>query len=214
MFQDKETSYRALNDRAARFANTMISLGLKPRDKVAVISRNCTEYVEIICGLVKAGLVHVPVNWRLSPEEMNYVINNSDSVAVVLGGDFSEKLNPVRKSLKNVPAGNYLLIGGAAEGIKSYEEMLARAPAAEPAVENGEFDPYFIGYTSGTTGKPKGAVTRHANWAIKIQGVELLLGISSTPDEVQLLTMPLFHMNAINSMGASLYLGQTVVVMD
>ena len=192
----------------------MLSLGLKPRDRVAVISRNCTEYAEIICGLIKAGLVHVPINWRLSSEEMDYVINNSDSVAVVLDREFLEKIVPIQKRLKNVPAGNYLLIGGLAEGMKSYEEMLAGAHAAEPSVENGEFDPYFIGYTSGTTGKPKGAVTRHAKWEVKVRGVELLLGISSTPDEVQLLTMPLFHMNAINSLGASLYLGQTVIVMD
>ncbi|MDI6775731.1 MAG: long-chain-fatty-acid--CoA ligase [Syntrophales bacterium] len=213
IFQDKKTSYRVLNNRAARFANAMISLGLKSRDKVSVISRNSTEYVEIICGLVKAGLVHVPINWRLSSEEMDYVINNSDSVAVVLTREFLEKLIPIQKRLKNVPAGNYILIDGLAEGMKNYEEMLASAPDTEPSVENGEFAPYFIGYTSGTTGKPKGAVTRHANWEVKAKGVEMLMGIQPTPDEVQLLTMPLFHMNAINSTGASLYLGQTVVIM-
>ena len=213
IFRDKKTSYRELNGRAARFANAIISLGLAPREKVAVISRNCTEYVEIICGLVKAGLVHVPINWRLSSEEMDYVINNSDSVAVVLGKEFLEKILPVREKLKNVPTTNYILIDGMAEEMKNYEEIIAGAEGREPSVENGEFDPYFIGYTSGTTGKPKGAVTRHANWEVKAKGFVMIMGIQPTPDEVQLLTMPLFHMNAINSMGASLYAGQTVVVM-
>ncbi len=212
--RDEKTSYRELNRKAACFGNAAVSLGLKPRDKVAVILRNSAEYIEIICGLVKAGLVHVPVNWRFDPKEIAYIINNSNSRAVIVGEEFLEKITPVKDNLTEVPGGNYVVVGNnPPEGMQKYEDLLAGVPDTEPAVENSEYDPYFIGYTSGTTGLPKGAVTRHANWEIKVNGMAMVLGVKTSPDETQLLTMPLFHMNAINTTGVSLYLGQTVVVM-
>ena len=215
IFQDEKISYKEYNQRAAKFANAMISLGLKPRDKVAVISRSSAKYLEIIAGLVKGGMVHVPVIPRFAPQEMEYVINNSEAVAVLVSAEFVEKVISIRKDLPNVPEKNYIVIGDEVSNtMQNYDKFIAGASDAEPGIENGEFDPYFIGYTSGTTGRPKGAVTRHANWPAKVTGFSKVLGVNTTPDEVQLLCMPLFHMNAINTAGLSLYFGQTVVIMS
>ncbi len=212
-FQDKKLTYKELNERAVCFANAMISLGLKPKDKVSVILRNCSEYVEIICGLIKAGLVHVPINWRLSPQEMDIVINKSDSVAVIIGQEFLEPVTSIQQKLAKVPRENYVMVGtGTPESMLDYEKLLGDFSTEEPGIKNAESDPFFIGFTSGSTGTPKGAITRHANWEIKTLGLTTLYGCNE-PDDVQLLTMPLFHMNGINTMGASLYLGQTVVCM-
>ncbi len=79
IFKDEVTTYAQLNERAARFGNALISLGLKPKDRVAVILRNRVEFLEIIYGAVKAGITLVPVNWRLAPGEMQYVIDKSDT---------------------------------------------------------------------------------------------------------------------------------------
>jgi len=213
IFQDKITTYAELNNRAARFGNAITSLGIKPRQRVAVILRNCTEFLEIIYGLVKAGITLVPVNWRLAPEEMRYVINNSDTCAVVVGEEFVEKLTPIMKELPNVAPNHYIFIGqNAPSNMHVYEKLMAKASDAELGVENKPPDPFFIGYTSGTTGFPKGAITPYGDWDIKILSLFTLLRLDN--DDVQLLTMPLFHMNAINTSSVSHYAGQTVIVME
>ncbi len=213
IFNDTITTYRRLNERASKFGNAMLSLGLKSRERVAVIMRNRTEFLEIIHGLIKAGLTLVPVNWRLAPEEMKYVINNSEASAIVVCEEFLEKLLPVMKDLPNVRKGNYVYLGDKLpEGMHAYEELLGKASSADPGVENQPADPFFIGYTSGTTGFPKGAITPHGEWDIKILSLFGLLRLDD--NDIQLLTMPLFHMNAINTSTVSHYGGQTVVVME
>ncbi len=213
IFNDKVTGYAELNNRAARFGNAIASLGIKKRERVAVILRNRTEFLEIIYGLVKAGITLVPVNWRFAPEEMRYVINNSDATAVVVDDEFLEKLTPIMKELPNVAETRYICVGQKAPAnMHRYEEMLAKAADSEPGAENKPGDPYFIGYTSGTTGFPKGAVTPYGDWEIKV--LSLFFFFRLRDDDIQLLTMPLFHMNAINTSSVSHYAGQTVVVME
>ena len=213
VFKDKVSTYKDLNDRAARFGNAITSLGLRPRDKVAVILRNSTEYLEILYGLCKAGLVHVPINWRFEPEEMRHVINNSESGAVVVGEEFAEKLGPIKDDLESVVKERYILIGQKALWkMLEYQSMLAEASNAEPGVRNAPTDPFYIGYTSGTTGFPKGAVSRHGDWPTKTTLFPALFRLDE--NAVQLLTMPLFHINAITSSSVSHYLGNTVVVME
>lgn len=212
IFDDKITTYSELNARAARVGNAISSLGVKQREKVAVILKNCDEFLEIIYGLVKAGITLVPVNWRFQPEEMRHVINNSESVALLVGEEFLEKLDPIKADLTNIKSDRYIVLGDKApEGMRLYEDCLAEASEEEPGVENGPSDPFFIGYTSGTTGFPKGAITPHGDWEMKVMSMSALLRLG--PDDIQLLTMPLFHMNAINTSSVSHYQGQTVVVM-
>jgi len=213
IFKDEVTTYAQLNERAARFGNALVSLGMKPKDRVAVILRNRVEFFEIIYGAVKAGITLVPVNWRLAPEEMQYVIDNSDTAAVVAGEEFLEKLIPIKKDLPKVDSGRYICIGeNVPDDMLDYKKCLADASDSEPGVEAASNDPFFIGYTSGTTGFPKGAVTPLGDWEMKIMSLFALLRLND--DDIQLLTMPLFHMNAINTSSASHYAGQTVVMME
>jgi acyl-CoA synthetase (AMP-forming)/AMP-acid ligase II len=213
IFNDVVATFKELNERAARFGNAAATLGLKPKNRVAVIMRNRSEFIEIIYGLVKAGMTLVPVNWRLAPEEMRYVIDNSDASAVVISSEFLEKLTPVMKDLSKVAASNYIHLGdNCPNGMHAYEKLLQEASTNEPGFENKPTDPFFVGYTSGTTGFPKGAITPHGDWDIKVISLFGLLGVGE--DDVQLLTMPLFHMNAINTSTVSHYGGQTVVVME
>jgi long-chain acyl-CoA synthetase len=155
----------------------------------------------------------VPVNWRLAPDEMSYVINNSESSAVVVGEEFLEKLTPIMKDLPNVASGRYVCLGeNIPAGMLDYEECLADVSDAEPGVIGKSSAPFFIGYTSGTTGFPKGAITPLGDWEIKILSLFGLLRLGD--DDIQLLTMPLFHMNAINTSSVSHYAGQTVIIME
>jgi len=213
IFNDRVTTFAELNERACRFGNAITSLGLKPKDRLAVILRNRIEFSEIIYGAMKAGVTLVPVNWRLTPEEMSYVIDNSDSCAVVVGEEFLEKVEPIKSELKNVAGDRYIFMGeNKPDDMLDYERFLADASTDEPGFVGDESDPFFIGYTSGTTGFPKGAVTPLGNWEIKTISLFGLLRLDE--NDVQLLTMPLFHMNAINTSSNSHYAGQTVVVME
>jgi len=212
IFKDRVTIYFELNDRAARVANAITSLGIKPRDRVAVILKNRTEYLEIVYGLAKACVTLVPVNWRFASEEMRYVINNSESSAVVVCMEFLEKLAPIMKDLSKVAAHRYICLDGDVENMHSYERLLAGSSNNEPGLENRSRDPFYIGYTSGTTGFPKGAVNPHGNWELKELSLSAIFGVSK--DDVQLLTMPLFHANAISSASIGHYGGQTIVVME
>jgi acyl-CoA synthetase (AMP-forming)/AMP-acid ligase II len=213
VFKDDVTTYAQLNERACRFGNALTSLGLEPKDRVAVILRNRAEFSEIIYGALKAGIALVPVNWRLAPEEMSYVINNSDACALVLSEEFLEKVEPIKAELKNVAGDRYIFLGkNKPADMLDYEEFLADASDAEPGFIGDDSHPFFIGYTSGTTGFPKGAVTPLGNWDIKTASLSALMRLDE--NDVQLLTMPLFHMNAINTSSNSHYMGQTVVVME
>jgi hypothetical protein len=133
IFNDTATTYAQLNERACRFGNALKSLGLEPKDRVAVILRNRAEFSEIIYGAMKAGIALVPVNWRLAPEEMSYVINNSDACAVVLSEEFLEKVEPIKEELKNVDSGRYIFLdGNRPADMLDYEEFLSGVSDAEP----------------------------------------------------------------------------------
>ncbi len=213
IFKDRKFTYAEMNERATCFGNGVRSLGLAPRDRVAVILRNRSEYLEIIYGLVKAGVTVVPLNWRFAPEEMWYVIDHSEASAVVVADDFFDKLVPVMKDLHRVGTGRIICLDAKPPpGMHSYEAFLADASSAEIGIENGPKDPFYFGYTSGTTGFPKGAINPHGDWDTRMMGLFGLFRLDE--NDIQLLTMPLFHSNAIASSSGGHYAGQTLVIME
>jgi long-chain acyl-CoA synthetase len=213
IFKDRKFSYAELNDRATRFGNGIRSLGLVPRDRVAVILRNRSEYLEIIYGLAKAGVTVVPVNWRFAPEEMRYVIDHSEASAVVVADEFFDKLAPVMKDLHRVGTDRIIYLDATpSTAMHSYEAFLADASSAEIGIENGPKDPFYFGYTSGTTGFPKGAINPHGDWDTRMMGLFGLFRLDE--NDIQLLAMPLFHSNAIATSSGSHYAGQTSVIME
>ena len=213
IFKDRKFSYAELNERATRFGNGIRSLGLVARDRVAVILRNRSEYLEIIYGLAKAGVTVVPVNWRFAPEEMRYVIDHSEASAVVVADEFFDKLAPVMKDLHRVGTDRIICLDATASAdMHSYEAFLADSSSAEIGFENGPKDPFYFGYTSGTTGFPKGAINPHGDWETRMMGLFGLFRLDE--NDIQLLTMPLFHSNAIATSSGGHYAGQTSVIME
>ncbi len=213
IFKDRKWSYAELNERATRFGNGVRSLGLAPRDRVAVILRNRSEYLEIIYGLAKAGVTVVPVNWRFAPEEMRYVIDHSEASAVIVADEFFHKLVPVMNDLHRVDTNRIIYLDAKPPaGLHSYETFLADASSAEIGIENGPKDPFYFGYTSGTTGFPKAAINPHGDWETRMMGFFGLFRLDE--NDIQLLTMPLFHSNAIATSSGGHYAGQTTVIME
>jgi acyl-CoA synthetase (AMP-forming)/AMP-acid ligase II len=108
-YLDKTITYRDLNSRVNRLANKLKSLGFRVGDKISLLLRNCSEYLEIIFALAKIGVTSVPINFRLAGEEIKYIVNDSDSKGFILEGEFLGKIAPVQSQL-NVDPDKYYLV--------------------------------------------------------------------------------------------------------
>ena len=154
----RQLSWAAVDERANRLATYLQGAGLTKGDRVAVIVRNSVEWPEITYGLAKAGFVLVPVNIRLTPAEMTFIVEDSGCKAAVVHADQAEI---AAGPLASAGIGTVLEIGGTSLG-KQYEEALAggRNVRSTP-VDLVESDLHVLLYTSGTTGHPKGVMNDH-----------------------------------------------------
>ncbi|MFH1624679.1 MAG: long-chain-fatty-acid--CoA ligase [Pseudomonadota bacterium] len=211
IYKDKRVTYRELDSRANRIANGIADMGLKKGDKVGILLSNCNEFVEIYYGMAKQGLISVPVNFRLAAPEIQYIVKNADSKALIMGEEFVDKVDSIRPHCEMIGEKNYVVLGDRMPDYAiRYEDLLAGASDSEPDVEIGETDPYFIGYTSGTTGFPKGTVMPHRS--IYNIVISHLIGRGISPSDTYLLIMPLFHSNSVWHSNLLLFIGGTIYV--
>lgn len=197
------------NDRARRLGNALLGLGLAKGDRVAVLAWNRLEWAEIYAATAKAGLVAVPLNFRLSPAEMLYIVQDCGAGAILAEHGLHGAVEEVRAGLA-IPAGRHVIFGGAAVGWQDYEDLLARAAATPPRVDVADTDPWALMYTSGTTGKPKGAIRSHRGMALLSLVTEIELGLGSEDDG--LLVMPMCHANSLNFFCSFGYRGAAVTI--
>ncbi|MFI6077341.1 long-chain fatty acid--CoA ligase [Actinoplanes sp. NPDC051343] len=181
LFGDEVTTYAQLLDRIARLASQLSSRGVRPGDRVAYLGPNHPAFVETMFAAHLLGAVFVPLNFRLAGPEVDYMLRHSGATALVHapGSTFSERPDAV------VEVGD------------AYENWLEAA--GEPAAIDVPVDPddvALILYTSGTTGRPKGATLTHAN--VVWNCFNLLVGVDVASDEVTLIGAPLFHVAALN----------------
>jgi acyl-CoA synthetase (AMP-forming)/AMP-acid ligase II len=207
---DRRCTFQELNDRVNRLANGLMSLGIQPRDKVAVLFENCMEMIESIFAIAKLGCVVVPINYRLIPREMAYQIDNSDSIALLFDRQYDGHIASVHHELTKVR--HWVSTGETGKVTSlSYEGMIKEYPATQPLVLIRDEEPLFILYTSGTTGRPKGAVLTHKS--TMLQTLNLATDIPAPNPRISLLVYPLFHSGGIMSFLWDLFIG-TVVVMN
>ncbi len=210
-------SRRSLNfaqwdERATRLANGLLSLGLNKGDRVALLAYNCVEWMEIYVALARAGLVAVPINFRLMGPEIAYIVENSGASALIVQDALREQVDSVRDALPVAPGRRVLLGGGAPDGWRAYEALIADSPRSAPAVDVTADDPFALMYTSGTTGRPKGAIRSHGGNTLIAMTTALDMGF--TRDDTALLVMPMCHANSLYFGVTFLHLGATIVVDD
>ena len=202
-------SYAQFWERAKRCAHGLRGLGLATGDRVVVFAGNCPEYLELYLGLQLAGLVAVPANYRLTGEELAYLVNNSRASALVVDA----ALAPLAEGEDGkLPFGRErtVVIGPLADHENAYERMLANASSAElPRLARPEA-PGAIFYTSGTTGFPKGAVMSHLCLLTRFSSWGWRYGI--TEEEVVLVPGPLFHQSFGSIAIIALCVGAKVVL--
>jgi acyl-CoA synthetase (AMP-forming)/AMP-acid ligase II len=213
-------TYRQWDERASRLANALLGLGLRPGDRVCLLAYNCVEWLELYVALARAGLVAVPVNFRLISSEITYIVQHCQARALVVQDALLERVEGIRDQLEIAPE-RYVRLGsgprapgraGERPGWHAYEALIAAAAADDPGIAVRPEDPWALMYTSGTTGRPKGAIRSHAASALLSLVTALDMGFSS--DDTALLVMPMFHANSLFFACTFTYLGATCVVDD
>jgi fatty-acyl-CoA synthase len=196
-FEGTTTSHAGFADRVRRTAGALAVLGVRGGDRVAWTGGNHPSALETLYACGQLGAIWVPVNARLTAPEAEYVLTHSGASVVVHGRDHGELADALRDRLPDVRAwvaGEPPAAGGADS--LPYEELLA---AADPEARDEAVtldDPCLVMYTSGTTGRPKGAVLTHGN--MTWNATNQLLGMDFTADERTLALAPLFHIGGLN----------------
>jgi len=199
IFEDKPITYKELNHRINKTAHYLQGLGLNKGDRIAVDLLNSPEFICLYFAAAKLGLIFVPLNFRLVEPELEYQLNDCGARLLAFHDVFAGTVNSIRDSVP-VEKDKFLFVRSlmssseeSPEWAISYEDVIADQPAHEPLPDRAidVDDPLAIIYTSGVTGKPKGAVVSHNQTFYKNFQIILYSGLH--PDDVYLAQLPLFH---------------------
>ena len=207
-YEGGQRSYGEFWGRALRCANALLALGFRPGDRIAVFAQNCPEYLEVYVGLQLAGLVAVPANYRLSGDELAYLLNDSGSSGLIIGAEFLPLL-ATQLSKISIAAEQTVVFGRTADHGYTYERLLAKASDADLPRSILPGNPGAIFYTSGTTGFPKGAMLSHLALLTRFA---LGAGVWHTEEEVTLVPGPIFHQSFGSVALIALCVGARVVL--
>ncbi|MBR1218956.1 fatty acid--CoA ligase [Bradyrhizobium sp. U87765 SZCCT0131] len=211
-FEGRETSYGAFERHANKVAHALTAAGLGKGDRIAYVGKNSDHYFELLIGAMKVGVVMVPVNWRLAPPEMVYIIDNADAKMLFVGREFVEAAQAFAPRLTSAPA--IVAMEGATADWPAYEAWRDAHSDAPPAFRATLADVALQLYTSGTTGHPKGAMLSHSN-LIDLRDNrhgEIPAWNVWTSEDVSLVAMPVFHIGGTGWGIFGLYYGAKGVV--
>ncbi len=205
---DKSISFSQLREQSLGLGNSLFSLDLKPGDRVAFLDYNSFEYVEFHLGVPLAGLIAVPLNYRLSGRELKAIINYSSCKALLYRATFAAVVEEIRAELPSVD--HFICLDGRRGEDMGYDELLAmrKVRHAPPPPDDR---PACIIFTSGTTGIPKGATLSHGSHVSALRG--LIVEVEIVPENTFLHVAPLFHIAPLQNLLAYLYRGCTCVIM-
>ena len=216
ILKDRVLDYAGLRNAAKRFANALVSLGVKPGDKVAVMVPNVPEFVVAYYGILNAGAAVVPLNVLLQGPEVAYHLDDSDAVALVA---WEESLEAAWKGFEGAEGCETLVVveqpggKGALEGAHGFDGLLGDHPAEFDMAQTMPDDTAVVIYTSGTTGRPKGAELSHFNLFFNaVYKADKRLKLRE--DDVGMAVLPLFHIfGQTTVMNASIYKGNTIAMV-
>jgi acyl-CoA synthetase (AMP-forming)/AMP-acid ligase II len=189
-------SYAQFAGRASRLGGALQQAGIKAGDRVAFLSTNCHRLLEAYYGVLEAGAILLPLNIRLSSDELAYILNDAGAKILFLESGFLPTVRSFRSKLSTVE-GFYLLDGAPQESWlapQNYEQIIAEAqPVRIDITTVNENAVAELFYTSGTSANPKGVMLTHRN--IYLHALSACISIHAEPDPVELHTIPLFHAN-------------------
>lgn len=207
---DRRLTYQQANRTINSLASALRCLGGKKGDRVVIILPNSIEFVLADFATIKAGMVSVPLNRRLTPREISYITNDSEAVTFIYHESYLSKIEEIRPELETVK--NFICAGKAC-GDLSLSDLIATYPDTDPGVEIDEKEDLArMSYTAGTTGKPKGAMITHSN--LRTAASNLLIDrFHPGEGDTFLVTAPLNH--GTGTMILSYYFkGASIAIID
>jgi fatty-acyl-CoA synthase len=190
---EEQFTYRAFATRTHRLANALVELGVRPGDRVSFITFNTHHLLEAYYGVIEAGGVLNPINIRLAPHEIAYILDHAGSKVVFYHQEFAALVEDLAPRLASKPT--FVILDGEPGGLAEHEyEALLASGSAEP--RHPEIDENAVAelfYTSGTTGLPKGVAMTHRE--LYLHGMAAQIGLAFSEDDVVLHVVPLFHVN-------------------
>ena len=166
-FEGRRTSFSEFDIKTNRVANALIALGVKPGERIAYLGKNSDIYFELLLGAMKAKVVMAPVNWRLAGPEIAFIVEDCKAPVLFVGPEFVDQVRGIQAQLPSVRS--FIATEG---GTPDWQEFAAWRDAQsgdDPKVDISPRDIAIQLYTSGTTGKPKGAMLSHANFLNLVQ---------------------------------------------
>ncbi len=187
---DRRMLYREALDEVNRLANGFVSAGLQLGDRIAVLSKNSIEYAIVYYAASKAGVVPVPLNYRLAPPEWAFIVNDAGAKMLIAADELVSAIDGIRGDLKSVD--RFVAIDAVGpEGWEEYRKLVDGQPTTPPERTVTDDDDVYQMYTSGTTGHPKGAVITHR--ALAAQLVQVTMLIHGEPGARTLIVVPMYH---------------------
>jgi fatty-acyl-CoA synthase len=212
-FLGRTTTWRELDARVTALAGALSRRGVTFGDRVLILMLNRTEFIESFLAINKLGAIAVPVNFRMTPSEIAFLVSDCQARVVITESVLAGVATAVRdidQTLSTV-----IVAGGMTDdhtiGTIGYDDVIAEAGDEPPLADIGNDSPALIMYTSGTTGRPKGAVLTHTNLAGQAMTFLFTNGADLNND-VGFIGVPLFHIAGIGNMIVGLLLGRPTVV--
>lgn len=210
-YKGASTSWAELSVRANRFASLLRTEGIEQGDRVAILLTNRVEFIEVLVGANILGAIAVPINFRLTVPEIRYVIQDSGATFVVSEASLAPYADEALSETGHTPT--HLVVDSTIKGPTSRDYESELAGSSDDVIEwpGATSDTALIMYTSGTTGRPKGAMLSYDNMIAQTLTMTQLFELVSE-SEISLVTSPLFHIAALGSLLPSLCLGHTSVM--
>jgi acyl-CoA synthetase (AMP-forming)/AMP-acid ligase II len=205
------TTYAQAFDTANRLANAFLSAGLQVGDRIAILAKNRVEYVLTYFAASKAGVVPIPLNYRLSPPQWATILDDAQPRLLIAEREFTGAIDAIRGDLRTVE--RFVTLDIISEpGWEEYRQWVADQSAAAPALPLGPDGDLYQMYTSGTTGLPKGAVLTHR--AVTANIAQISLAHRGAQGERSLVVLPLFHAAAVPTAFSPLSWGGALYILD
>ena len=206
----KQLTWGEFDVRANRFANLLLTRGIKKGDKVAILMMNCIEWLPIYFGVLKTGAIVVPLNFRYTAEEIRYCLDLADADALVFGPQFIGRVEEILDKIPKVK--NCFYVGEDCPSFAdSYEKLIAYCSTQAPSVYITDDDDGAIYFSSGTTGFPKAIL--HAHRSLVHSATVEQAHHGQTKDDVFLCIPPLYHTGAKMHWFGSLLSGGKAVIL-
>ncbi len=214
IFHDQPTTYRQLDERVNQVANGLTRLGIAKGDRVALYLHNLPLFIEAFYGIQRIGATVVPLNPLYKPGEIAYILNDCGAKAAVTVGMFYPALQAARAEIATLRHG-IVATPDAPSGAISWRQAFGDAPATPVSADIAPDDIAVICYTSGTTGRPKGAMLSHRNFVSNCTQMNLSPRVALTAEDVVWVGLPLFHIYAMNvAMNLAVIVGATMVLQE